>query len=79
MDVMSETFIHAMEKRDVYLSTNTACSSGELSTSVMAIYNDLQRAKHTIRISLSHLTTTDEVNKFLTYFDEEYQKLSTLH
>lgn len=79
MDVMSETFIHAMEKKEVYLSTNTACASGELSTSVMAIYNDLPRAKHTIRISLSHLTTTDEINKFLTYFDEEYTKLNNLN
>ncbi len=78
MDVMSETFIHAMEKKEVYLSTNTACASGELSTSVMAIYNDLARAKHTIRISLSHLSTTDEINKFLTYFDEEYAKLANL-
>lgn len=78
MDVMPETFIHAMEKHNVYLSTNTACSSGDLSNSVMAIYNDLNRAKHTIRISLSHITSTDEVNKFLQYFDEEYTKLSTL-
>lgn len=78
MDVMPETFIHAMEKHEVYFSTNTACSSGELSSSVMAIYNDLNRAKHTIRISLSYVTTTDEVNKFLQYFDEEYSKLSNL-
>lgn len=75
MKVMPETFIHAMEKKDVYLSTNTACASGELSSSVMAIYNDLNRAKHTIRISLSYITTTDDVNKFLQIFDEEYQKL----
>ncbi len=78
MDVMSETFIHALEKKEVYVSTNTACSSGELSTSVMAIYNDLNRSKHTIRISLSKLTTTDEVNRFLQIFDEEYKKLSNL-
>ncbi len=78
MDVMSEPFVYALEKKEVYVSTNTACSSKELSTSVMAIYNDLNRAKHTIRISLSSLTTTDEVNRFLQIFDEEYSKLSNL-
>ena len=75
MGIQPETFVHAMEAREVFFSTNTACSSGNLSTSVMAIYNDLDRAKHTIRISLSHVTTTDEINKFLVIFDEEYQRL----
>ena len=78
MDVMPESFIHALDSKEVYVGTNTACASGELSTSVMAIYNDLNRAKHTIRISLSFMTTTDEINRFLTIFDEEYQKLASL-
>lgn len=78
MGIRPETFIHAMEEQEVYLSTNTACSSGEVSTSVMAIYNDKQRALSTIRISLSHLTTTDEINKFLNYFKMVYDKLNIL-
>ena len=78
MDVMPEAFVHAMEKHEVYFSTNTACSSGNTSNSVIAVYNDLNRAKHTIRLSLSYVTTTDEINKFLTYFDEEYEKLASL-
>lgn len=78
LKVMPETFIHSMEKHDIYLSTNTACSSGDVSNSILSIYDDLNRAKHTIRISLSHLTTTDEINKFLNIFDEEYKKLRGL-
>jgi len=78
MGIKPETFIHAMEEQDVYLSTNTACASGEVSTSVMAIYNDKQRALSTIRISLSYLTTTDEINKFLNYFKLVYDKLNIL-
>lgn len=78
MNIRPETFIHAMEEQEVYLSTNTACSSGELSTSVMAIYNDKARASSTIRISLSYLTTTDEINKFLNYFKIVYDKLNVL-
>ena len=77
-NIKPETFIHAMEEHEVYLSTNTACSSGDLSTSVMAIYNDAKRATSTIRISLSSMTTNDEINKFLMYFDEEYNKLNKM-
>ena len=77
-NIKPETFIHAMEEHEVYLSTNTACSSGDLSTSVMAIYNDPKRAVSTIRISLASMTTNDEINKFLIYFDEEYNKLNKL-
>ena len=78
MDIKPETFIHAMEEYEIYLGTNTACSSGELSASVMAIYNDKKRASSTIRISLSHLTTTDEINRFLSAFKVVYNKLNAL-
>ena len=50
-----------------------------MSQSVLAIYNDKVRASATLRISLSHLTTTEEVNKFITTFDSIYKKLSGLH
>jgi cysteine desulfurase len=76
--IKPETFIHAMEDDEVYLSTNTACASGELSTSVMAIYNDKRRAISTIRISLSYVTTTEEVKKFLNLFKEKYNALNNL-
>ena len=78
MNVMPETLIHALDKYEIYLSTNTACASGETSHSVMAIYNDVKRSKHTIRLSLSYVTTTEEINKFLDVFKEEYEKLSTV-
>lgn len=78
MDIKPESFVHAMEDHEVYISTNTACSSGELSTSVMAIYGDKKRAMTTIRISLSCNTTMDEVNKFLTFFHGEYQRFIRL-
>lgn len=78
MNVRPETFIHAMEEFEVYLGTNTACASGDLSTSIMAIYNDKRRAMGTIRISLSYITTTDEINRFLTCFKSIYPKLNGL-
>jgi len=77
-NIRPETFIHAMEDDEVYLSTNTACSKGELSTSVMALYNDKKRAMSTIRISLSYVTTNEEINKFLNLFKIKYNELNGL-
>lgn len=77
-NIRPETFVHAMEEDEIYISTNTACSSGDLSTSVMAIYNDKERAVSSIRISLSYVTTNEEINKFLNIFKMKYKQLSNL-
>ena len=77
-NIRPETFIHALEEYEIYVGTNTACASGDLSTSILAIYNDKVRATSTIRISISHLTTTDEINKFLNHFKMVYNKLHNL-
>ena len=78
MNVKPETFIRALDNDEVYVSTNTACSSGDLSSSVMAIYNDYKRAIHTIRISLSSITTTEEITKFIEIFEKNYHMLNSL-
>lgn len=78
LGIKPETFIHALEKRDIYVGSNTACSSGELSTTLMALYGDKTRASTSIRICLSHLTSFDDINKFLYSFDIVYNKLSEL-
>ena len=77
-NIRPETFIHAMEEKEIYIGTNTACSSGDLSTSVMAIYNDKKRATSTIRISISHITTSDEINQFIMQFNNVYNNLNNL-
>lgn len=78
MNIRPETMIHALEAHEIYVGSNTACSSGELSTSVMAIYHDKKRALTTLRISISYVTSNDEINRFLHYFDTEYEKLESL-
>ena len=78
MNIKPETFIHALDSDEVYVSTNTACSSGELSSSVMVLYNDVKRASHTIRISLSSMTTSEEIDKFIQIFDKNYETLNSL-
>lgn len=78
MDIKPETFIHAMERHEIYVSSNTACSSGKLSTSVMALYNDRLRAETTIRISLSCMTKLEEITVFINTFNGVYEKLHSL-
>lgn len=78
MTIRPETMIHALEKRDIYVGSNTACSKGGISTSIMAVYNDTKRANSSIRICLSHLTSFDDINKFLYSFDIVYNKLLEL-
>ncbi len=78
MNIKPETFVHALEEDEVYVGTNTACASGELSSSVMAIYDDKVRATTTIRISISHVTTNEEINKFLNLFAINYKRLNSL-
>lgn len=73
--IKSETFIHALEKDEVYVSTNTACSSGEESTILKFLTNDKNISTTSIRISLSLYTTNDEVNKFITSFGNNYRSL----
>ena len=58
-----ETIQHALEEYDIYISTQTACAEdNSKSLSVLALTNDLERAKSSIRISISHLTTKEELD-----------------
>ncbi len=71
-NVNSSMLSEHLSNRDIVITTN---NSNEINPSVMAIYNDLNRSKQTMRISLSHLTTVLEINNFLEAFLEEYNKL----
>jgi cysteine desulfurase len=78
MNIKPETFIHALETDEIYVSSNTACSKGKRSEAVMAMYGDEVRSETTIRISLSYQTLPSEINEFLTSFDKHYQELANL-
>lgn len=75
MKIKSETFVRAMEKASIYISTNTACSSLSPSTVLNAIYNDKDISTTSIRISISHYTTESEINRFLEAFYKTYDEL----
>ena len=73
--VKPETMLHALEKYDIYISTQTACSTGTSSKSVYALTKDEERAKSSLRISLSHLTKESDIKYFLEKFDVCYKEL----
>lgn len=68
--IKPETMLHALEQHDIYISTQTACSKGEVSKSVLALTNDINKASSSLRISLSHLTKQEDI----TYFIECFKK-----
>ena len=74
--IKPETFLHALEEYEIYVSTKSACSSADtMSNSVYAVTRDKEKASNTIRISLSYLTTEEEIDKFLEIFDKCYNHL----
>ncbi len=73
--VKPETFMHSLEEDDIYISTQSACSTGNYSKSVLAITGDMQRASSSLRVSISRKTTKEEIDKFLKAFDRSYNKL----
>ncbi len=74
--IKPETILHALEKDDIYISTMTACSTSKYSKAVYAVTKDEQRAKHSLRISLSHLTTKEELDIFLDKFKKNLIRLA---
>ena len=70
-----ETFMHSLEEKDVYISTQSACSTGDYSKAVLALTSDMERASSSLRVSISRKTTKEEVYKFLEAFDESYKEL----
>ena len=76
-NIKPETFIHALDEQDIYISTKSACSTKEpMSNAVYAVTKDREKAKSSIRITLSYLTTEEEIDKFLDIFALSYQKLN---
>ncbi len=74
--IKPETFIHALDQEEVYISTKSACSSANsMSNAVYALTQDKDLANHSLRISLAYMVTEEEIDKFLEIFDKCYKKL----
>ena len=75
LGIKPETMLHALEEDEVYISTQSACSTGNTSKAVMAITNDIDKASSSVRISISRKTTQEDINNFIKSFDKNYKKL----
>ena len=75
-NIKPETMLHALEESDIYISTQTACSSNSaMSKAVLALTKSEERASSSIRISLSYLTTKEELDTFLEKLKECINRL----
>ena len=64
------------EDNDIYVSTKTSCCPLETpSKLVYALTKDKSLAMSSIRISLSHMTKEEEIDKFLDIFDKIYNEV----
>lgn len=75
-NIKPETMQHALEEYDIYISTQTACSSSEYSKAVYAVTRDKEKSRHSIRISLSYKTTKEEIDKFVSVFTKLLKDLN---
>jgi cysteine desulfurase len=75
--VKGAAFQEALGARGVCVSVKSACSTeGTPSKAVFAVSRDRKNAMSSWRISLSHLTTRDELQEFLRAFDACYKELA---
>ncbi len=72
LGIKPEVLIHALEERDMYVSTKSACSSksSDVSRILEATGHDYERASSAIRVSLNFENTLSEGKEFLDTLEE---------
>jgi len=76
--IKSEVMLHALEEDDIFVSTQTACSTGNYSIAIYALTHDEERSSSSMRVSISHLTTKEEIDKFIESLSKNIEKLGEL-
>ena len=77
-NIKSEVMLHALEEDDIFVSTQTACSTGNYSIAIYALTHDEERSSSSMRVSISHLTTKEEIDKFIESLSKNIEKLGEL-
>ena len=74
-NIDAKKIVKGLSENGICVSTTSACSLGNTpSKSVYAITDDLDLAKNSIRVSISHLTTREELDIFINVFKILYDK-----
>jgi cysteine desulfurase len=74
----AETFVHALEEKDIYVSTTSACSSKKKAASktLLAMGVPADQAERAIRISLTYSNTEEEAEQTVKAITEAVKHLS---
>lgn len=76
-NIKPETMLHYLEQKDIYISTKTACSKDNSDSLTLTTLNkDKSIASSSIRISLSHLTTEEEIEIFTKTLTQAIKELT---
>jgi len=78
--IKSETMLHFLSSFGIYVSSGSACSSntGHVSSALVAYGRSEPEADCSIRISLSHRNTSDDINAFTEALGAGLSKLSRI-
>lgn len=78
--IRGEVMVHAFEKKDIYISTTSACSSrkGTTSSTLVAMNVPEKIATSAIRVSLTDTNTLEEAKVFMKEFDFLYQQFKDI-
>lgn len=75
-DIHIAAFSRVMWERGFIFSTKTACSSdNDYSSVIYDLFKDENRAKNSIRISISKFNTMDEIDALISCFDKVIQEV----
>lgn len=74
-NIKPETLLHALEQEEVYISTQSACSTAKASKAILTLTGSKEKATTSIRISISRKTTDADIENFLKAFDKSYKSL----
>ena len=73
--VPSEIMLHALEEKEIYVSSGSACSKGAQSSTLAAFHLPLERVRSALRISFSRETTAEQIDCFADALREVTEKL----
>lgn len=76
LKMKGKDFVREISKYGIYVSSSSACSSSLDYSLILDVITNGNRLVSTtsVRISISHLTTMDDIKKFIDAFDEIYKK-----
>ncbi|EDP67520.1 aminotransferase, class V [Carnobacterium sp. AT7] len=78
--IRGEVMVHAFEKKEIYISTTSACSSrnGTTSSTLVAMNVPEKIATSAVRISLTDTNKLEEAKIFMEEFDHLYQQFKDI-